>query len=311
MAPVPPRSLFEPGPTESEDDDRGSRPASGSDSRRQRGLVRIPRGSLSMRSLSGLALLLTGCLAAVIGVVVALTVLPISVSFGPSSPAARPSLIPAGSSPTGASLDPNAAPTSGGPVIRGPGVQPTGSGTAAAQPTASSGGSEKADAAPAKKPIKTGLLTGADFPSGRVVSLKSRASGKFVTVAANYQNDYREMLRANAASASALQRFTLVWKGGLSAWALRSKLNGKYISAEIDDPGTRAGMLKARSSEVKGWECFDLYRFADGSYAFESQASGSYVAVESGYGSVGGVDVSQMLRARSGSAGAWERFVLS
>lgn len=90
-------------------------------------------------------------------------------------------------------------------------------------------------------------------------------------------------------------------------YALVSTANGDYVSAEIDDGGDRAGMLRARSDTVGSWETFTLFTTDHGgTVALRSQANDRYVSAEV---NDTGADAG-MLRARSTSVGSWEKYTL-
>ncbi|GGU10080.1 MULTISPECIES: endonuclease/exonuclease/phosphatase family protein [Streptomyces] len=108
---------------------------------------------------------------------------------------------------------------------------------------------------------------------------------------------------AHAADASPLP--------GGHRFALRSEANGLFVSAEINDPGTQAAKLRARTAggpEVLGsWEKFTLHSDDKGvTAALRSEANGLYVTTEVNY--TGGH--AGLLRARGTAIGDWQKFHL-
>ena len=93
-----------------------------------------------------------------------------------------------------------------------------------------------------------------------------------------------------------------------------AKANGKYVSAETGYPGSDNGMLRAFS--VDPWSRFDLVKLGDCPWlgpaidcdvvTLRSASNGRYVSAELGYCCAHYA----MLRARSGSVGPWEKFLL-
>ncbi|MGV9424577.1 fascin domain-containing protein [Streptomyces sp. NPDC003656] len=91
-------------------------------------------------------------------------------------------------------------------------------------------------------------------------------------------------------------------------WAL--KVNGVYVSAEVNDSGDQNGKLRARSTTVGSWETFSLHtdNISGVGYgttvSLRNEENGLYVTSE--------VDTSGaqsgMLRARGTNSGSWERF---
>jgi endonuclease/exonuclease/phosphatase family metal-dependent hydrolase len=90
-------------------------------------------------------------------------------------------------------------------------------------------------------------------------------------------------------------------------WALVSEANGLYVASEINDSGGHAGMLRARSTSVGGWETLTLHTADKGATAtLRSEANGLYATAEV---DDGGADAG-MVRARGTTVGSWEQFSL-
>ncbi|MCC9738398.1 hypothetical protein [Streptomyces sp. MNU89] len=89
--------------------------------------------------------------------------------------------------------------------------------------------------------------------------------------------------------------------------AIQSLRNTNFVTAERNYPDPQTGVLRARSTDLGGWENFDLeWDPANQAYALKSQATGLYVAVEKNLTG----DLQNALRARSANVGGWERFEL-
>ncbi|MBT2438568.1 hypothetical protein J7E93_00175 [Streptomyces sp. ISL-36] len=94
-------------------------------------------------------------------------------------------------------------------------------------------------------------------------------------------------------------------------YALRSEANGLFVAAEINDPGTQAGKLRARTAggpeSLGSWEKFTLHTDDKGvTVALRSEANGLYVTTEVNY--TGGY--AGLLRARGTTLGDWQKFHL-
>lgn len=94
----------------------------------------------------------------------------------------------------------------------------------------------------------------------------------------------------------------------VARWSLKAEVNGKYVSAELNNTGNQEGRLRARADTVAGWEQFTLHTRDGGTtVSLRSEASRLFVATElNDSGTHEG-----MLRARSAApTGGWERFTL-
>ena len=88
---------------------------------------------------------------------------------------------------------------------------------------------------------------------------------------------------------------------------IRSKANGRYVSAELGYTGSSYGMLRARATTVGAWERYQCIALGSDKWAIESRANQQYTSAELGYkGSSYG-----MLRARSARIGSWETYTLT
>ena len=130
--------------------------------------------------------------------------------------------------------------------------------------------------------------------------MKSSANGKYVSVEMTYTGVDKYMLRARASAVGPYEQLEFCWGvGGNDAnLAIRSKRNGKWVSAELGYSGGRYAMLRARADSIGPWETFN------GFSGLRNTKNGKYVSAELGYG--GGLY--GMLRARASSYGPWERF---
>jgi hypothetical protein len=79
--------------------------------------------------------------------------------------------------------------------------------------------------------------------------------------------------------------------------------NGRFVSAELNYPGGRNGMLRARATAVGPWERFTICNQGP-FWTIFSTANNRYVSAELGYS--GGDN--GMLRARATAIGPWEHF---
>ncbi|MGW0857962.1 trypsin-like serine protease [Streptomyces sp. NPDC002690] len=93
----------------------------------------------------------------------------------------------------------------------------------------------------------------------------------------------------------------------VARWSLKSRVNSKYVSTELNYTGSNEGMLRARNDTRGGWEEFTLHtRDAGTSVELRSEANGLFVGTEINYTG----DAEGMLRARSASPAGWEQFTL-
>lgn len=93
-------------------------------------------------------------------------------------------------------------------------------------------------------------------------------------------------------------------------WAL--KVNGKYVTTEVNDSGDQKGKLRAVATSVTSLETFTLHtdNIANVGYgttiSLRNEENGLYVTSEDSYSGV----QKGMLRARGTNTGAWERFTV-
>lgn len=93
-------------------------------------------------------------------------------------------------------------------------------------------------------------------------------------------------------------------------WAL--KVNGKYVTAEVNDAGDQMGKLRAVSTSVTSLETFTLHtdNIENVGYgttiSLRNEENGLYVTSEVNYTGV----QTGMLRARGTNTGSWERFTV-
>jgi hypothetical protein len=84
---------------------------------------------------------------------------------------------------------------------------------------------------------------------------------------------------------------------------ITSLANDRYVSAEIGWSGSGYGLLRARATEAREWELFQVC-FNGTNSTIRSMANGRYVSAEIGWS---GSDYG-LLRARATEAREWERF---
>jgi hypothetical protein len=106
---------------------------------------------------------------------------------------------------------------------------------------------------------------------------------------------------------TAIGEFTFATDQAPRDCVIRSKANGRYVSAELGYKGSSYGALRARATTVGAWERYQCVALSSNKWAIESRANQRYTSAELGYkGSTYG-----MLRARSTSIGSWETYTLT
>lgn len=140
------------------------------------------------------------------------------------------------------------------------------------------------------------------------VFLQSRANWQlYMTVEMGYSGSREFMIRARGDYAGPWQEFEQCWYTNTSnrnVYTFRSLYNGFYIAVEYDYPGGHKRMLRARSPHADIWERFYMGVPAPWQTTLESVHIGYYVSVELDYT---GQDWA-MMRARATSVGSWEIF---
>ena len=131
-------------------------------------------------------------------------------------------------------------------------------------------------------------------------------SGESTAVSAEFgwSGSRQGALRARTrGQAGPWEQFTLCIE---DAWVtLRSNVNGKYVSVEMNAPEPYKYMLRARATTVGPWEKFTKKNIGSGyQFYLVSQWNGRYVSVEKGYGG----ELNGLLRARAQAPGPWELF---
>jgi hypothetical protein len=94
-----------------------------------------------------------------------------------------------------------------------------------------------------------------------LLSLKSRANGRYVTSEILMGDYYNGMLRAERTSARDWEIFEpeLLSEGsGYAIFVMKARANGKYVSAELGYRGDDYGMLRASRSWKQTWEQFRM-----------------------------------------------------
>ena len=104
--------------------------------------------------------------------------------------------------------------------------------------------------------------------------------------------------------------FDLICVEAPNIYALRSRANGLYVSAELGWMGDDYGLLRARAAAIGPWEKFKIISLGDLAptkaewVSIQSLANGRYVSAEIGWTD----DRRGLLRARAPEAGRWEEF---
>ncbi|MEV6012767.1 xylosidase [Streptomyces sp. NPDC051976] len=129
--------------------------------------------------------------------------------------------------------------------------------------------------------------------TGTVVSLRSRANGKYVTA----ESAGADPLIANRTAIGAWEQFDLLDAGG-GTIALRAHANGKIVTAE----NAGAAALIANRTGVGAWETFTLVHNSDGTVSLRAGVNGRYVTAENAGAAA--------LIADRDAIGGWEEFDL-
>jgi predicted esterase len=106
------------------------------------------------------------------------------------------------------------------------------------------------------------------LPSGPMVSLRSRANGRYVCA----ENGGADPLVANRTAVGPWERFDLT-DLGQGAVALRARANGQYVCAG----NAGADALVANRTTVGPWETFQRVNNSDGTISLRAQANNRYV----------------------------------
>jgi hypothetical protein len=128
-------------------------------------------------------------------------------------------------------------------------------------------------------------------PVPAVVSLRSKANGRYVTAADGAP------LIASGTSVGPGQQFERVDLGNGNI-ALKAKVSNLYVAAE--NAGAQA--LIANRTAAGSWETFQLIGNPDGSTSLRAQVNGNYVCAENGG--------AEPLIANRTAIGLWEQFDL-
>lgn len=95
-----------------------------------------------------------------------------------------------------------------------------------------------------------------------------------------------------------------IWRMGTVHVSIRSLAAGRFVSAELGYGGADYAMLRARATQVQGWESFSLLGDCSRNCALRSDATGRYVSAELGYQGYAWGET----RARADVASGWEQF---
>jgi hypothetical protein len=130
--------------------------------------------------------------------------------------------------------------------------------------------------------------------------LQSVANGKYVAAELNYTGAGYGELRARSSSVGSWERFEFCWNVNNNPLelAIRSRANGKWVSAELQYTGPLYGMLRARANGIGPWETFN------GGLGLRNKANWKFVSAELQYTGLR----YGMLRARADQYGPWEQF---
>lgn len=138
---------------------------------------------------------------------------------------------------------------------------------------------------------------------GKTVAIKSIEVGKYVS--SNTDQDVKGINAvANRDSAGTWELFT-VEKGGVGTIGFRSKGNGNYLSALVDENKEYAYIQAAFGQHYSGPQSYESFRIFEwgGNQYIQSQANGKWVQV-----SVNESD--RPIKAAADAASTWERFRL-
>jgi hypothetical protein len=123
----------------------------------------------------------------------------------------------------------------------------------------------------------------------------------------DWTGDGNGLLRARTdiGSIGTWEGFDLVCVEAPDVYALRSRANGRFVTAELSWGWDRYGLLRARATEIGAWEKFRIPE-VDAPTTIQSVANDRYVSAE-----LESPGISHgMLRARATQVGSWELFEL-
>jgi len=129
------------------------------------------------------------------------------------------------------------------------------------------------------------------------VYIRAKCNGKYFCADEGEKQTVRPVV-ASREVASDWERFTIMGNSDGTV-SLKSRINGRYVSAEIDSDGR----LVARACKIGAWERFWLSRQEQSGYCtLKSFASGRYVSADQSSG---------VVSAQAAVADEWEMFTIS
>lgn len=128
---------------------------------------------------------------------------------------------------------------------------------------------------------KFSLGPGCPFDNNVGVVIRAHINGKYFCADDAGRPESRPIV-ANRDIASEWERFTTSVNSDYSL-SLKSNVNGKYLSARVDD----GGRLTVEADKINAWEKFLVYKHIfDNRYVLRSVANDKYVSVNPNTGSV-------------------------
>ncbi|GAA1634348.1 fascin domain-containing protein [Actinoplanes couchii] len=144
----------------------------------------------------------------------------------------------------------------------------------------------------------------ADVRCWRDLSIRSTASGRYVSAEIGWAGPLNGALRARALTVGKWERFTVCRDPDTGITNIKAQANDDYVSAELDYAGARYGMLRAQANKVEGWERYYSNSAPGGQFSFYARDTRRWIAAETTFtGNLNGV-----LRARATSVSAEETF---
>jgi hypothetical protein len=152
-------------------------------------------------------------------------------------------------------------------------------------------------------------VAGCGFPGlSPLVGIRRYPSNELVSAEVSWSGDNYGLLRERDAVSPGgpWEQFDIICIQAPDVYAIWSRANRRYVSAEVSWSGDNYGLLRARATTVGPWEQFRIARGIDaqGPITIWSVANGRYVSAEMAWSG----DRSGLLRARATSAGPWEQF---
>ncbi|MEV4620788.1 hypothetical protein AB0J74_19015 [Asanoa sp. NPDC049573] len=115
---------------------------------------------------------------------------------------------------------------------------------------------------------------------------------------------YPGMLRARSSGVGAWEKFQQCIDSANNVFTLKSLANNRYVTTEMNYPGSFKYMLRARATTAGAWEKFTLYGTSSPWMDTFKGYPNLYVSTEMNFSG----NYRYMLRARSASPGEWETY---